>query len=489
MNYPICKTPAEPFKTAAFGIRLLTGFFTGLSLFQTGCANHDAVESSEPVEMVDHFADNAFGNPLAIVQHPAGIHHEGITYVSYQGPLEDPYVASYNHETGQWKGPFKAGTSAMGKDPDRKTDNHGKPTILIDDLGYIHVFFGGHGGIPAIHGDNPLGNHHYGENKHAVSKRPLDITEWEELDTITPFGTYNQAIKMDNGDIYLFYRHGAHRSDWVYQKSTDHGRTFDPPVSFLKHKRRNDLAAVDSWYMWATRGEGNDIIVSYDYHLCWDADGAPDERGHTTERHDVYFMIFDTATGIWRNIEGEELAMPIIREYADEITLVARTGERWTFNGSTHLDSEGHPHIAMNIGEDIGLKTGGPKQTSHYRWTGSEWIGGNAVNSEVEESRGDFLVGSPGDIQFLLGYRGASGDGVVAWWRSTDGGKTFNKGEELLRRENAGWAVTSLIKNAHPDARVIVAEKPPGTDWRRVYLLGDKGPVQRPLAEIRTLGN
>ncbi|MDU0352628.1 hypothetical protein RS130_00690 [Paraglaciecola aquimarina] len=76
------------------------------------------------------------------------------------------------------------------------------------------------------HGKNPLGNTHYGRNIHVVSKRPNDITRWEELNTIPVFGTYNQAVKMDNGDIYLFYRHGAHRSDWVYQKSTDHGRTF-----------------------------------------------------------------------------------------------------------------------------------------------------------------------------------------------------------------------------------------------------------------------
>jgi len=93
--------------------------------------------------------------------------------------------------------------------------------MIIDNEGYIHVFFGGHGGLRELHGDNPLGNHHYGENKHVVSKRPLDITEWEELDTIPPFGTYNQVVKMDNGDMYLFYRHGAHRSDWVYHKSTE----------------------------------------------------------------------------------------------------------------------------------------------------------------------------------------------------------------------------------------------------------------------------
>ena len=216
---------------------------------------------------VDHFANNGFGNAVAIVQHPAGIHHQGITYVCYQGPLEDPYVASYNHKTGEWKGPFKAGVSEMGKDPNRKKriDNHGKPSMIIDDAGYIHITFGGHGGMKK-HGKNSLGNHHYGKNLHAVSKKPLDISSWETLDNIPPFGTYNQFIKMDNGDIYLFYRHGAHRSNWVYQKSSDNGRTFSEPVSFLKHKRRTDQAAEDSWYPWITKGQGDDLLVVFDYH-------------------------------------------------------------------------------------------------------------------------------------------------------------------------------------------------------------------------------
>ena len=88
--------------------------------------------------MVDYFADNGFGNAVALVQHPSGVYHKGVTYVCYQGPLEDPYVASYNHTTKEWKGPYKAGVSEMGKDPNRKKriDNHGKPAMLIDDAGY-----------------------------------------------------------------------------------------------------------------------------------------------------------------------------------------------------------------------------------------------------------------------------------------------------------------------------------------------------------------
>lgn len=473
-----------------------------MALMLSACGNMSQTASvdnaKDKAEKVDYFADDALGNALAVVQHPAGVHVDGITYVSYQGPLEDPYVASYNHETGEWKGPFKAGVSDMGKDPTRsKIDNHGKPTMLVDDLGYIHVFFGGHGGMPK-HGENLLGNHHYGRNIHAVSTNPGDISSWEELDTIPVFGTYNQAVKMDNGDIYLFYRHGAHRSDWVFQKSTDHGRTFSDPVSFLKHKRRDDLKAEDSWYAWVGKGQGDDIIVSYDYHICWDRGAGINGRGHTTERHDAYYMAFDTKKGTWRNVTGDELQLPITRELADEKTLVARTGEgNWTFNGSAHLDENGYPHIATNIGKDIGVKSGGPKQTAYYRWTGKEWVGGNQVNpsSRIDNTdvRGDFMVNSPTNVTFALGYQEpktnnqAAGDGVIAYFNTNDGGKSFTKGKELLRREGAAWALTTLIKDAHPDARLIVAEKPKGTNWRKVYLLGDNGPIQREKADATLL--
>ena len=465
-----------------------------LAIFLTGCNSTSPTSTNNVASIenpVTYFADNGLMTPLAVVQHPAGIHKNGITYVSYQGPLEDPYVAAYNHNTAQWTGPYKAGISELGKDltQPKNIDNHGKPTMLIDKLGYIHIFFGGHGGDKR-HGKNTLGNGHYAANKHAVSKRPYDITEWEELNAIEPFGTYNQAIVMDNGDIYLFYRHGAHRSDWVYQKSTDNGRTFEKPVSILKTKKRTDIEATDSWYAYVSKGQNDDIIISYDYHVCWNMKAT--DRGHTTERHDAYYMVFDTNKNTWRNVQGDALTMPLTREVADEKTLVARTGGNgfWTFNGSTHLDQNGYPHIGINIGKDLGQKTGGPKQTSHYRWTGSEWLGGQPVYKQAREdgtdTRGDFIIKSPTEINYLLGYK-ENGDGIISYYNSTDGGQTFNKGKELLRSKNAAWSLTALIDNAHPDARIIVAEKLKSSNWRKLYLVGDNGPIQREKSSASVL--
>jgi len=71
---------------------------------------------------------------------------------------------------------------------------------------------------------------------------------------------------------------------------------------------------------------------------------------------------------------------------------------------------------------------------------------------------GDFIVRSPTEVSFILGYKDGS-DGVISYFDSTDGGQSFTKGDELLRRPKAGWALTALIEDAHPEARMIVASK------------------------------
>jgi hypothetical protein len=457
------------------------------------CLVHiSALAHTEGEDSVDYFANNGLGNSVAIIQHPAGVYANGVTYVSYQGPEVAPYVASYHHSSKQWTGPFKAGNSDLNQvliDKGR-VNSHGKPTMLIDDLGYIHLFYGGHGG-GAKFGVNPYGRGGLARNKHAVSKKPYDISEWQDLDNISIFGTYNQAIKMDNGDIYLFYRHGAHRSDWVYQKSSDHGRTFSPAIPFLKTKERTDIKASDSWYIWATKGQGDDIILSYDYHVCWFKGEGPRGRGHITQRHDLYYMVLDTKSGQLRNVQNEPIPFPVTKKIADKQTLVARTGKDWTFNGSSHLDSNGFPHIALNIGKDLGRNTGGPKQTYYFQWNGEKWSAAKPVdivsNQKNTDTRGDFFIDkASGNVTFLLGYQDGK-DGVIGTFTNEGKQQSFVKKQELLRRPNATWSVTAKISHAHPDARIIVAEKIKGQQWHNMYLLGDNGAITRPMSELAPL--
>ena len=459
----------------------------GLLVLTLACKSIKNGNSNENLEIqkVDYFADNGFGNAVAVVQHPAGIYHKGITYVCYQGSLEDPYVASYNHATKEWQGPYKAGVSEMGKDPSRKIDNHGKPSMMIDAEDYIHITFGGHGGVTEM-GNNPLGNHHYGKNKHVVSKKPLDISTWEELKNISPFGTYNQFIKMDNGDVYLFYRHGAHRSNWVYQKSTDNGRTFDEPVSFLKYKRRTDMAAVDSWYPWITKGKNDELYVVFDYHLCSDSSAKTKGLGHIPKRYNVYYMSFNTKTNIWRNVKGEHLSIPITREVADEKTLITKTPGNWTFQGVVDMDELGNPHIGMTIGAEVeGARRSASKAMHHFKWNGTTWI--HSKNAGLPQGNGDLEVKSANEIDFYLEEEINDEIGEVALWKSNDGGNSFKKEKVFIQKPEVNFGISTLIENAHPEARLIVAARKSGTDYRKMYLLGDNGAIQRNRKEANHL--
>ena len=181
--------------------------------------------------------------------------------------------------------------------------------------------------------------------------------------------------------------------------------------------------------------------------------------------------------------------MPLTREVAEEKTLVARTNGLWTFNGTSTLDPEGHPHIGLTMGEDLGPErggaTGGPKQMRHFRWDGSGWVGGHSTALPI--GNGDLIASSPRNARFLLDYRNASRDGVISWWESNDGGATFAQGDVLLEKPKSGFAISAFIRNAHPDARVIVAEIPGGSNWRRMYLVGDNGPIARPASGSQIL--
>ncbi len=430
---------------------------------------------------VDYFADNGYGNPISNLQHPVGEHFKGVTYVAYQGPHEDAYVAAYVHATGRWIGPEKAGVSTMGKSPDQidpaELDNHGKPALIVDRQGYLHLVFGSHGGDPK-HGPNPLGEFFMGTKgkmTHVVSLRPGDISAWRVVENLPAHGTYNQWVKLANGDLYLFYRHGGHRSDWVYQKSTDDGRTFAAPVSVLKHRVSSASPTVnDAWYAWFDHGQGDTITASYVYHPCANPK-------HTAHRQNTYYMLFDTRSGQWSNVQGTQLRLPVTKESADQLTLIEDTGAVRTTHGTAHVDSAGRPHLVFPAGKDL----------RYYRWDGKAWqkpvaigAGGDRLND------GDFIVDSPTHVRMILGQSTGHAH-EIAWWNTTDGGRSWLKGAVAITSNDRGFTPSALIRNAHPDAVVLLSSRSAAEPhlYRRMHLVGARGALGRPAAEASHLGD
>jgi hypothetical protein len=434
----------------------------------SGAVNADI--KSLIADSVNYFADNGFGKPVSTMQHPAGEYYEGVTYLAYQGPHEDPYVCSYDHTTKEWTGPIQAGISALGRtpttsDPD-KIDNHGRPALIVDGQGYIHLIFGGHGGHRDL-GRNPLGFNGGGKQTHVVSKKPRDISSWEVLDNIPPFGTYSQFVKTSNGNIYLFYRHGSHRSDWVYQKSVNDGRTFSDPVSILKHKQQTVQSNIyDSWYAWFQEGPDNTIICSYNYHPCANP-------GHSSLRINTYAMKMKTDDDAWENVQGYKLMMPLTKESADSLTIVFDSRGERTRLGTNLADSKGNPQLYFR-------HTSENQSILFHRWTGNEWETSRSMDPKYKFNDGDFIIENGNKLRFLLIQHYEDSD-EICWWGSEDNGANWKKENSLISNTNAKFVMSALIRNAHPNARVIVAEIPtsPISVTSKLYLLGNSGPITR----------
>jgi len=431
----------------------------GVGILLTACMPAQASDQH------DYFTYDGFFSPVKTMQHPSSEYYNGVTYIAYQGKHEDAYICAYNHNQEKWYGPYRAGVSLLG-DEFPEIDNHGRPTLVVSNDGYIHLFYGGHGGLKEF-GENTFGNTHKGKQTHVVSKYPEDITEWEELPNVSPFGTYNQTVKMDNGDIYLFYRHGGHKSHWVYQKSTDHGRTFSDEVIILWHKIRQDNPNIhDTWYAWFDKGIGNTIIATYNYHLCSEVD-------HDAYRYNCYYMMMNCADVTWENAAGDTLTMPVSKEYADLNTLVYYSSTANTRREVCSVDANGNPSVTFRL--DLS-----GYQLYFTRWNGSDWETPVRPDRSAENSA-HLMFKSTSEIDMLI-YSKDSGIGDISWWHTDNTGLSWTKGQTLMSSGTAKHGMSTLTRNAHPDGQFVFFEKDntdPDNLYCKIYLWGESGFVTR----------
>ena len=107
---------------------------------------------------------------------PHAVVVRGQVYCAFQNTKGQPTVMVYDVTKQAWDGPVYASQFGLGKDA------HGNPSICLDRNGYIHIFFGCHGG--------PM--------RHARSQRPYDIHSWSEQTPPTSRATKSNTCWMSN---------------------------------------------------------------------------------------------------------------------------------------------------------------------------------------------------------------------------------------------------------------------------------------------------
>ncbi len=394
---------------------------------------------------------------------------------------DEPCIWSVDHATGQWRGPVQVGFNQIPP-----ADQHGNPSMVVDDDGYIHVWFGSHGGRDS-------------RRVYARSKRPADITEWI-YPPFDPQQTYPQPCVTSDGTVYVFYRNGGHgmpgSARWLFRRSRDNGLTWSDPIVAVRKMSGSgtaDLYCVPTLY---PDGRRIGIGISDEF-----LPGSPTR--HSTSH--LFYVVFDTETGKLRNIKGRELDAPdgltigmlrkhcMVADYDAMENYNKRVSARpcITTSGIVHLlapngnpaafaprPTDFNPDEPLKMYEDGGIGhppnygeltyTGRPRI---YWWNGNEW-----AHADPETKLTNWLTARK-DI--LVSWRKTRA-GEFERIESRNHGYTWKETDTVKVPAREGKHLKALFHTAHRQphgsAQVLFYERTsPRAGDGRAWLWGDEG--------------
>ncbi|MCK5643920.1 MAG: BNR-4 repeat-containing protein, partial [Gammaproteobacteria bacterium] len=346
-----------------------------------------------------------------MINHPHAAYYNGKTYIAWQGANLDPYITYYDHTIKSWRASTRVADNPL------VADSHGTPSIVIDNSGYIHVFYGSHGT----------------NQKHAKSNNPENIGGFTVQTDLVGSYTYPQPIKVRNS-IYLFNR--------------------APYVTGESYRIYNGA----SW------GEMNTIITSptvagtrtyagymelnnNKIHITWVYDYGLDRRN-------VFYAYLNLADHHMYTINGIDLGTTIDSTEAETYAIVRNTGTNNSNPPFLHIDSNGYPWIFYIEGSGTSFKY------FHTRWTGSAWTSPVAITTTDDQYNYlDFIINSVSDVTAYLTSAGGTGlGGDIEKWHWD--GFTWSKDQTVLTQSASGKPLNCPVVpfNFNPELEVLFSQ-------------------------------
>lgn len=431
----------------------------------------------------DFLDGDASGNAVYedFALHPEAIYdsESGKTIVAYQGIGMNPFVAAYDQDAKTWDPPVQVGVNPLD------SDAHGGPSLVIDNDGYIHVFYGAHGGYLL----------------HARSASPHDPTAWEDLGklsvtqvsgettrAVNVLATYPQPSLESSGSIRLFYRSFVKDDtygDWYSVTSTSGVGTWSQPEVALMGE-----PGEEGWYADFVRDE--DTNDTYAGFLLRDL--AANQTDYFVRRN-VYFMRRDAATGTWFNAAGESVPDTRTLEYMDQTCLVWDSGDAWVNQVVVEPTPDG-PALMFVTGSEL------PEPA--YEWRFIRWSSADSTwSAAVTIAETDNLFdagclevlddgtidayitvgGYPDENALLSEAKLAARGGDIARYRLAVGDDEFKLDKALISSPGpwARYNDPQVVRGHNGGPRVFFSEW--NNDFanyvHKVFLWGDAGFAQR----------
>ncbi|MBM4050229.1 MAG: DUF2341 domain-containing protein, partial [Planctomycetes bacterium] len=230
------------------------------------------------------------------------------TFFAFGNAENSPTVSFYDHKTKQF-GP----AVVVGTNPDM--DAHKNPHVLIDDAGYLYIFYRSHCTPTHL----------------AKSRRPYDIMDWTPMGVVVERSSYPQPWQLRPGEITVLYRGGGtHDATESLVRSTDGGATWSKPFHIVTPTPKNGCYAVTI----AETGRYPRKV-----HVAWSL-----TRGDWWQRYHVFYAYSDDGGETWRRGDGTPYELPIT-EPTSEMVFESDVPDRGVWLKDIQLDSQGNPYI------------------------------------------------------------------------------------------------------------------------------------------------
>lgn len=250
-------------------------------------------------------------------------------------------------------------------------DDHANPSIMALPDNRLVLFFSAHGGTK----NSPI--------YYRVSKRPADISEWEELQSVDPkmegrLGvcyTNPAMLSAENNRIYLFFRGRDFKPTCIY---SDDLKTWSEPINMV----RNDPGYGQSGrpYTKVTTNHKDKIFFAF-------TDAHPRDRATNS----IYFMMYKD--GKLCKADGtvvSDTLGSVMPSQVDKVYDATRTFDKaWIWDIA--FDKDENPVLVYARFSDM--------DNSHSywyaRWNGAKWENHKITNAGQWFQRADYVKEKP----------------------------------------------------------------------------------------------
>jgi len=361
------------------------------------------------------------------------------TFFVFGNPDNAPAISDYDHRAKRFAPPVVLGTN-----PDM--DAHRNPTLLIDEAGFLYVFYGAHGHPTRV----------------VKSRSPYDVSGWSEAAAIDDPGTsYPQPWQLCEREIFVSFRQSP---GWCFRKSTDGASSWEPTVNLIRF-------ADARIYAVSIGGTGP---FPRAVHVAWSklGGGTPEEvrtKHLWARRYDVYYARSDDGGTTWKRSDGSEYTLPITEETAEK---VYESGEHGVWLKDIQLDPRGDPYILF-LDADVAT------YESTWKVAGRPaegWQISDVAQSDHMYDAGGLVILGEDDFRIYgptTGSQAHEDGGEIEEWTSSDRGRTWTNTKHLTAGSRYSHNQVKVVFNrGESDFRVLWSYGdsvyPPAT--RDVYL-------------------